>query len=506
MNRFITAGFGIFSLVLGALLVVPLLVDVNNWKPEIEEAASTALGRKLRIEGPISLSILPYPGINLTSVRISNVEWAKKEEVLTLDSINFSVSLLKLFSKTLEFSSLTLIKPTVSLETNAKGENNWTFPGFQSENKVSKTPNKDIAIGGWSISEAIPKIIIRDGELSLLRDNMLYRLASFDAQLQTESYKGPYNLKGNGSFADQPFAFSIKMGKFHKKKPSSIDLNFDIADQRIEIIGVYLNKEQEFKGQFASKLMPSVFLGDISAIDGYVTATADLVATPKYTHLTKMMISGNEFKCMGHFLFDWFKKPNYQFSMEGFPGQTSISLKGPLSDWKTISGQMEFDAEDFSAFMNWLNPDWTVFSDLSKFTVRSDLTYKDGQARLDRLDLSTAEKKITGHIILRPPVVELALNTPEFSDWLTLLKPHAEIREMGTASLKGRVMISENIVLKAKLSLTKEGAQTGTKAARTKKTHSVDMDLSSPDAEELMKNVIEELEKDHIMPPEIESQ
>ena len=63
---------------LAALLALPYFVDWNEYKAAFEAQAAKVVGRPVRIEGRIDLSILPVPMLNMRGVRIAD-EFGKFE-------------------------------------------------------------------------------------------------------------------------------------------------------------------------------------------------------------------------------------------------------------------------------------------------------------------------------------------------------------------------------------------------------------------------------------------
>ncbi len=60
----------LFGLALGAAWVVPDMMDWDPYRGTIESLASAALGRQVRIEGPITLELLPEPVLTAAAVHI----------------------------------------------------------------------------------------------------------------------------------------------------------------------------------------------------------------------------------------------------------------------------------------------------------------------------------------------------------------------------------------------------------------------------------------------------
>ena len=111
MSKKVSVGFGILALILTALLVVPRMVTLNSWKPEIEKKVSAALGRPVSIDGRVGFHILPFPGISLSDVRVANEKWGQHPEMMTANEVTVTVSLLPLFMRTIELSQIKITCP-----------------------------------------------------------------------------------------------------------------------------------------------------------------------------------------------------------------------------------------------------------------------------------------------------------------------------------------------------------------------------------------------------------
>ena len=73
MNRIakwimITAG-ALLVLLIAAIVLIPLLVDVNRYKPQIEAKVQEATGRTFKIAGDIELSVFPWVGLSLSDLK-----------------------------------------------------------------------------------------------------------------------------------------------------------------------------------------------------------------------------------------------------------------------------------------------------------------------------------------------------------------------------------------------------------------------------------------------------
>ena len=89
---------GVVGLVVVAGLVAPALFDANTYKPMIAAEVKRATGRELRLDGPISLSLLPSPSVTAKNVVFFNVSGAKNPHMVEIKSVTVKPSLFALLA------------------------------------------------------------------------------------------------------------------------------------------------------------------------------------------------------------------------------------------------------------------------------------------------------------------------------------------------------------------------------------------------------------------------
>ncbi len=129
MGRLIKWLFGIvFILVLlavAAVVILPMVVDPNDYKPQIVEKAKQTLGRDLAIEQDLSLSVFPWLGIETGGVRVGNAEGFQAESFAEIEQLGLKVKLMPLLSRRVEVDTLVLKGLRLNLEKDASGKTNW---------------------------------------------------------------------------------------------------------------------------------------------------------------------------------------------------------------------------------------------------------------------------------------------------------------------------------------------------------------------------------------------
>ena len=116
-------------LIIAAMIIVPLVVDVNKYKPQIEALASKQIGRPLTLGGEITPSVFPWIGIGIQDVRLGNAPDFTEKNFVSVDEIEVRIKLLPILTGNYEIkrfvikgAHITLIKDkTGRLNTQGMG-------------------------------------------------------------------------------------------------------------------------------------------------------------------------------------------------------------------------------------------------------------------------------------------------------------------------------------------------------------------------------------------------
>jgi AsmA protein len=168
---------GIVIVVLILLVVIaPFLIPVNHFRPQIEEQASAALGRKVEV-GNLSLSLFSG-ALGADNLSIADDPKFSTAPFLTAKSVNVGVEVMPLIlSKTLNVTSIVIDAPQVSLIRNAAGDWNYSTLGAsptkaQAQNAPAPAPAapaaqaaKPAATPGAPASGAPPAFTVQKLEL-----------------------------------------------------------------------------------------------------------------------------------------------------------------------------------------------------------------------------------------------------------------------------------------------------------------------------------------------------
>ena len=133
---------GVIALVVLAGILA-LLLNIKAFTPQIEEAASTALGMDVRIKGRIGIALFPGFGLSLKDVSVRN----KGLDVVTIEKMRIRLKLIPLARFEIKIIQIELVKPVFSIVRSKNGMFNFEKPGRTSWEKLLAMKKISIAQG-----------------------------------------------------------------------------------------------------------------------------------------------------------------------------------------------------------------------------------------------------------------------------------------------------------------------------------------------------------------------
>src|SRR3954470_5132961 len=131
-------GIGVvFAILILIALLLPFLVNVDHFRPEVQSQASAALGREVTI-GELKLAVFSG-GVTANDISIADDPAFSQQAFVKAKSLDVGVDLMPLiFSKALHVNTLTLQEPEIHLIKNGAGKWNYSTLG----NKAAAGANK----------------------------------------------------------------------------------------------------------------------------------------------------------------------------------------------------------------------------------------------------------------------------------------------------------------------------------------------------------------------------
>lgn len=114
MGRLLATLGTLLILLLGAAFLAPAFVDWNTYRPDIEQAASAMLGRKISIIGDIDIALLPEPHFHATKIAAEG--GIHDAAQISAEAVDLSLSLQALLAGRVEANRLKLLQPVLILD------------------------------------------------------------------------------------------------------------------------------------------------------------------------------------------------------------------------------------------------------------------------------------------------------------------------------------------------------------------------------------------------------
>ena len=225
---------GLIVLVILVVIITPMVVNVQKYKPEIEKLGSEMTGRTLTLGGDIDLSVFPWVGVALSDIQLANPEGFDEKDLLSVKSFEVRVKLLPLLSKDIQVKRFVVDSPQIFLEKRKDGKTNWEGLGKSSEKGPAKGPEETkegTSTAGLPIKElAVNEFAITNGLVTYVDETNGTRrkLSDFNLRLKDVSLENPVRLALSANLDNQPISIDGKVGPIGKD-PGQGTIPMDLA-------------------------------------------------------------------------------------------------------------------------------------------------------------------------------------------------------------------------------------------------------------------------------------
>jgi len=225
----LAAAGGLIALVLVAVAIAIATVDVNTFVAPLQAEVKRATGRDLTLQGGVELKLGLEPRLVANGVAFGNAPWGKAPALISAKRVEAQVALLPLLKRRFEIVQLTLVEPSVALETDAAGHGNWEFgAGAAGTSQPAAGMALPPALG-------VADLQIRDGTLTL-RDAATDSLRTVEIEsLVVHARRGssPIDATFKGSVDGVPVALAAQLGPLDdllaRRFPYPVSLNGEVA-------------------------------------------------------------------------------------------------------------------------------------------------------------------------------------------------------------------------------------------------------------------------------------
>jgi AsmA protein len=229
IKRLLLGLLGLVILLVIAAFVVPQLISIDSYRGRIEAAAEQATGRKLAINGPLKLTILPQLAISAHDVAFANAQGGTAPQMASVKRLMLELQLLPLLHGRIAIDRFVLDEPEIDLEIDKNGRPNWLFavaPGGTPPNPAATAPagtappparggSGNLArLSGFQLG----KFKIEGGKITFrdARSGSVNQFDKLDVTIKLPDLNAPFNAEGEVVWAGETVTLTAKGEGFGK--------------------------------------------------------------------------------------------------------------------------------------------------------------------------------------------------------------------------------------------------------------------------------------------------
>lgn len=280
----------------GAVLVVPGLIDWNDYKAEIAARVRAATGREATLKGDIRLSLLPAPALSVADVSLASLPGAKDPQTVRLKRLDVRVAFAPLLSGQIKVETIRLVEPVLVLETLADGRRTWDLapapsPGAKPGGPPPAAPASSRASG---LAVNLDNIYVENGTVVVrdARARTEERLEAVSARVTAASLDGPFEAAGSLKARGMTINFIAGLGRLADDRAVPLNAALSVPGAKLQTSGTLSGLGQapryrgkvKIEGESLSALLAATGADGVAApplarpfaIEGTVVATQAL--------------------------------------------------------------------------------------------------------------------------------------------------------------------------------------------------------------------------------------
>ncbi|WP_349431965.1 AsmA family protein [Methylomarinum sp. Ch1-1] len=245
-------------LIMVAAVVLPFVIDPNDFKPQIQAVVKDHTGRELSIEGDLELSIFPWIGLSTGRLSLSNAEGFNGKPFAEIEQSDIKVKLLPLLSKQVEVNRIVLKGLALNLAKNKQGVTNWDDLVPAKEEKKTSAAEEKPSSPKTDTSSALAALAI--GGLSIEDANIVWD----DRQAGKHTEIKDFNLVTDELAFAEPIGIDLSLTLINQEPQLTEHLSFTtdaVINEKFDIIklnGLQLNSETSGKAIPGEKLQATL--------------------------------------------------------------------------------------------------------------------------------------------------------------------------------------------------------------------------------------------------------
>lgn len=230
---------GVVLIVAAACLILPHVIDVQKYKPVLEQKIYAATGYPVSLGDTVDLSIFPSVGVSFDGLRLGNPEGFEGSDFVKIASFETKLRVMPLFSKKVEIGRFVIDGVEINLERTAEGRTNWDQFG-KTEGRHSHTKEKaeePSENGGFKLESLdVGEFAISNGRITFVDNQNRIRkeVSDLNVQLVDVNLERPVMAEMKVKIDGRPYSVSGQVGPIGKDPGQGrlpFALRFDIVEE-----------------------------------------------------------------------------------------------------------------------------------------------------------------------------------------------------------------------------------------------------------------------------------
>ncbi|PIE61510.1 MAG: hypothetical protein CSA29_02880 [Desulfobacterales bacterium] len=236
-------------LIVGLIILVPMFVDVNKYKPEIQDMVTQKTGRSFSLGDDIKLSVFPWIGIRLSDVKLGNAKGFTGGDMVSVKGFEVRLKVMPLLSKQVEIGKFILDSPQILLMKNKAGKVNWEM-GPAGKKSNAPAPAKESATvekkdEGLPINSLmVGRFSVINGQLSYVDEGTGMRkdVSDLNLELTDISLDKPVKIDLSAKLDNKPLSLSGQVGPVGQD-PGKSNVGIDLMLKALDELTIALKGE-----------------------------------------------------------------------------------------------------------------------------------------------------------------------------------------------------------------------------------------------------------------------
>jgi AsmA protein len=241
---FLIAG-SLVALIVIAVIVLPMVINVEKYKPVIEQQVEKATGRSFSMGGDPKPSFFPWIGVRLSDLHLGNPPGFEEKDFVSVDSFEVRVKLLPLLSRNIEVKRFVVNNPVIVLEKRKDGKGGWeglgrpaAKPAAEVNEKQTPASTGDLPVKGLLVGE----FAITNGLIVWLDQagGVRKEVKEIDLRLTNVSFDNPIGIAFSAMADQKPIKLEGSIGPVGAK-PGKNPLPLEMTAKLFNAVQVHLS-------------------------------------------------------------------------------------------------------------------------------------------------------------------------------------------------------------------------------------------------------------------------